>query len=159
MGKPNIFTGARALIYCGESTAAIGLFANCSWSIRQDKAPAYILGRFNPAEITSTSQEPVQMSLTGYRVLGSGPYTVGAKHLKDLLSADEDFRVQVVDRRTGKTVFIAQGCRVAGWSSGVAARGVSDVRIDVIGLIGHDESLEEDDTENNVASLPAESQA
>ena len=137
MAKAKILTGARAKISINGST--VGLFANCSWSIRQDKAPAYILGRYNPAEITPTSQEPVSMSLTGYRVVDAGPYqSASATLLKDLLN-EEDFEVVVSDRQSGKIIFQARGCRVTGWSSGVASRGVSDVRIDIVGIIGEDE--------------------
>jgi hypothetical protein len=137
MAKAKILTGSRAKIAIAGNV--VGLFANCSWSIRQDEAPAYILGRYNPAEITPTSQEPVSISLTGYRVVDAGPYAVAnATLLKDLLN-EEDFDVTVIDRQSGKTIFTAVGCRVTGWSSGVAARGVSDIRIDVIGLKGEDE--------------------
>lgn len=137
MATAKILTGARAKVSINGNI--VGLFANCSWSIRQDKSPAYILGRYNPAEITPTSQEPVSLSLTGYRVVDSGPYAVAnATLLRNLLS-EEDFDVTVTDRQTGKAIFTAVGCRVSGWSSGVAARGVSDIRVDIIGIRGEDE--------------------
>lgn len=137
MAKAKILTGARAKISIAGTI--VGLFANCSWSVRQDKAPAYILGRYNPAEITPTSQEPVTLSLTGYRVVDAGPYKVANATLLKGLLEEEDFLVAVIDRQTGKTIFQAFGCRVTGWSSGVAARGVSDIRVDIIGLKGEDE--------------------
>ena len=137
MARAQILTGARAKVSIAGNI--VGLFANCSWSIRQSKDPAYILGRYNPAEITPTSQEPVSISLTGYRVVDSGPYAVAnATLLRNLLS-EEDFDVTVIDRQTGKAIFTAVGCRVTGWSSGVAARGVSDIRIDIVGIRGEDE--------------------
>lgn len=117
----------------------VGLFNNCSWSIRQGKDPAFILGRYHPAEITPTTQEAVSMSLTGYRVVDAGPYKVAnATLLKNLLS-EEDFTIAILDRQTSKTIFTAVGCRVQGWSSGVSARGVSDIRVDIIGIKGEDE--------------------
>jgi len=137
MARAKILTGARAKIAIDGNV--VGLFANCSWSIRQDKSPAYILGRFNPAEITPTSQEPVSLSLTGYRVVDSGPYAVANATLLRGLLNEEDFSVVVTDRQSGKAIFTAVGCRVSGWSSGVAARGVSDIRIDIIGIRGEDE--------------------
>lgn len=137
MAKAKILTGARAKI--SISGNVVGLFANCSWSVRQDKAPAYILGRYNPAEITPTSQEPVSLSLTGYRVVDAGPYAVANATLLRNLLEEEDFDVVVIDRQTGKSIFTAVGCRVTGWSSGVAARGVSDIRVDVLGIRGEDE--------------------
>lgn len=137
MGKAKILTGARAKVSIAGNI--VGLFANCTWSIRQDKAPAYILGRYNPAEITPTSQEPVTLSLTGYRVVDAGPYAVANATLLRGLLEEEDFDVTVIDRQSGKQIFTAVGCRVTGWSSGVAARGVSDIRVDVIGIKGEDE--------------------
>lgn len=154
MAKSNILTGARAKIMINGNV--VGLFSQCSWSIRQDKQPAFILGRHNPAEITPTTQEPVQLTLNGYRVVDAGPYKVAnATLLKDLLN-EEDFTVSVIDRQTGKTIFQAVGCRVQGWSSGVAARGISDIRLDIIGIRGEDEfgvALNGDDEGNGASSL------
>lgn len=137
MALSQILTGARAKVLINGSV--VGLFSNCSWSVRQDKQPAFILGRYNPAEITPTTQEPVQMTLTGYRVVNAGPYKVANATLLKNLLFEEDFAVTIIDRRTGEVVFTAVGCRVTGWSSGVAARGVSDIRIEVIGIRGEDE--------------------
>ena len=79
------------------------------------------------------------MTLNGYRVVDAGPYAVAnATLLKNLLN-ETDFNVDIIDRQSGKTVFSASGCRVTGWSSGVAARGVSDIRIEVVGMLGQDE--------------------
>lgn len=135
--QAKIFTGARAVLKINGKT--VGLFSNCSWSIRQGKEPAFILGRYNPAEITPTSQEPVRMSLTGYRVVDAGPYAVASATLLKNLLTEEDFSIAIFDRQTNKFIFTADGCRVEGWSSGAAARGVSDLRVDVIGLKGEDE--------------------
>ena len=152
MAQAQILTGARAKILINGKL--VGLFSNCTWSIRQEKQPAYILGRYDPAEITPTTQEPVQMRLTGYRVVNAGPYQVAnATLLKNLLT-EEDFQVDVLDRQTGKVIFHAVGCRVLGWSSGVAARGVSDVAIDITGIRGEDEfgAANGGDDEGNSAS-------
>jgi hypothetical protein len=79
------------------------------------------------------------LSLSGYRVVDAGPYKVAnATLLKNLLT-EEDFSIAILDRQTNKTIFTAVGCRVQGWSSGVAARGVSDIRIDITGIRGEDE--------------------
>jgi len=149
MAKAQTLTGHRAKLLINGK--AVGLFANCSWSIRQSKQPVYILGRSSPAEIVPTGQDPVQMRLTGLRVVDRGPYVIAnATHLKDLLE-EEDFSVDVIDRQTGKVIFRAVGCRVLGWASGVAAQGVSDVSIDIIGLLGSDESTIDEGGENERA--------
>jgi hypothetical protein len=143
MARSDILTGARAKvrIYNRQGRpVTIGLFNNCSWSIRQEKQPVFGLGRYNPMEITPTTQEAIQMTLTGFRVVGRGPYAVmNATMLKDLLN-EEDFVVEIIDRRNPQVpIWQAKGCRVTGWSSGVAARGISDVRVDVVGIVGTDE--------------------
>lgn len=141
--KNRILTGARALVYFENNL--VGLFSSANWSIMQEKVPAYILGRYNPSEITPTAQEPIRISLTGFRVIGKGPYAVAkATMLKDLID-EGDFTLKVVDRQTNQTVFNAFECRVVGWSSGVAARSVSDVRLEVIGIKGGDEEVENAD--------------
>jgi hypothetical protein len=155
MGSPqtsNVLTGARALVMI--DTNLIGIFSSCTWQLRQDKTPLFVLGKYGPGQIAPTAQEAVQMSLTGFRVFNKGPYAaMGATMLKDLLT-EQDFTVKVFDRGpkdvagtnnsnsdvNGKAAFTAFGCRITGWSSGVAARGVSDVRIEVIGLFGGDET-------------------
>lgn len=152
MARAKILTGARAKVLINGQL--VGLFSQCTWSIRQGKEPAFILGRYNPAEIVPTTQEPVQLSLSGYRVVDAGPYKVAnATLLKNLLT-EEDFAISVLDRQTNKTIFTAVGCRVQGWSSGVAARGVSDIRIDVTGIRGEDEfgTAQGGDDEGNSAS-------
>ena len=140
MAKSRVLTGPRAILFIGSQK--VGMFTNVTWSIRQEKIPTFTLGRFNPQEVVTTAQEAVQMSLSGYRVVGAGPYKVlHASMLKDLLN-ENDFNISIVDRGSdsgNNTIFMAKGCRVTGWSSGVAARTISDVRCDVVGLIGEDE--------------------
>lgn len=137
MATARTLVGSRAKILINGQV--VGLFTNCSWSIRQSKEPLFVLGRYSPGEIVPTAQEAVSLTLTGYRVVEAGPYKVAnATLLKDLLN-EEDFSVAIIDRKTGQSLFTAVGCRVQGWSSGVASRGVSDIRLDIIALRGEDE--------------------
>jgi hypothetical protein len=138
MAKAKVMTGARAKVLINNQE--VGLFTNCTWSMTQGKVPLFILGRFSPVEITPVDQDAVRLSLSGFRVIGSGPYAVAnATQLKNLLN-EEDFAVAIVDRQSGERIFTAVGCRVLGWSSGVSSRGVSDVRLDIMGLKGEDET-------------------
>ena len=153
MSTSQVFTGARAVLMIKGQR--VGLFSDVSWSIRQSKEPQFILGRFNPAEITQTSQDAVSMSMSGFRFLDAdkgtesspgkisksgSPYNVaGATKLSGLLN-EEDFVVQLVDRKSGNPIFTVQGCKVVSWSSGVAARGVSSIRIEMIGIHAEDET-------------------
>lgn len=156
MAKSQILTGARAVLQfinpAGQAKT-VGVFTTANWSVRQEKAPAFILGRFNPAELTPVSQEAVAISLSGFRVVDASPYEIAnATALKGLLD-EEDFVLQVVDRRTKKVIFRASGCRVSSWSSGVQARSISDVRLEVVAIIAEDEFNSQD--EDSSGSIPA----
>lgn len=155
MAKSQILTGARAILQFlnpqGQART-VGVFSGCNWTVRQEKAPAFILGRFNPAELTPVSQEAISVGLTGFRVVDASPYEIAnATSLKGLLN-EEDFRLQIVDRRTGKVIFKVEGCRVVSWSSGVQARGVSDVRLEIMGLIAEDEFNSNDEDVGPIAA-------
>ena len=85
MAKAQIMNGARAIVMIKGK--ALGLFTSVSWSVRQEKVPAYILGRYSPAEIVPTAQEPVSMTMTGFKIVGKGPYAISAAtQLRDLLN-------------------------------------------------------------------------
>lgn len=139
-----VMTGARALIRLDGNVVAF--FSNCSWSVRQDKAPIFILGAYAPVELTPTSQEAVSVSLSGFRLASkdnssSSPYgkIYKMEKLQNLLR-DSDFQVTVQDRQSGAVIMKIDGCKVVSMSSGVAARGVTDLRLEVMGLKAEDES-------------------
>jgi hypothetical protein len=156
MAKSSILTGSRAVLQFIDPSGkakTVGVFTTANWSVRQEKAPAFILGRYNPAELTPVSQEAVAISLSGFRVVDASVYEIAnATALKNLLN-EEDFSLQIVDRRSKKVIFRASGCRVTSWSSGVQARSVSDVRLDVIGIIAEDEFNSSD--EDSSGAIPA----
>ena len=150
--KAKILTGPRAVVFIGEKQ--VGMFSSITWSASQEKFSAFILGRFNAAELTPVGQEPIRASLTGYRIMDAGPYAVAnATHLADLLN-ENDFILKIQDRQTGKIIVTITECKVTNWSSGINARSVSDIRIDVMGLRIFDESdpsgNKSDDTNGSV---------
>jgi hypothetical protein len=150
MAISQILTGARAKVFINGNL--VGLFASANWSIRQDKTPVFILGRYNPADIVPTAQEAVTLDLTGYRVIGLGPYVVGGATLLQNLLNEDDFNVALYDRQTGSLIFNASGCRVTGWSSGVTSRGISDLRLSVVGIVANDESAPNGDDDSSSAA-------
>ncbi len=102
--------------------------------------PIYILGRYNAAELVYTSLDVITVTLSGFRVVGNGPYEIGnVPQLQDLMN-NNDFSLSVVDRQTGETITVVTGCRVASWSSGTASRSVSDLTVTVNGTVLSDES-------------------
>lgn len=139
MGAPQrIFHGARAqLIVNGR---IVGIFTSCQWGVNYDAVPSFILGRYSPAEITYTGQEAISVTATGFRVIDNGAYVAaGLPKLQDLM-AHEDIALSLFDRQTGKQVMTVVGIRPTGYTSGTAARSVSDFTVNYLGLRAEDES-------------------
>lgn len=139
-----VMTGARAIVRINQQIVAA--FANCSWAVRQPKEAIFILGAYAPVELTPTSQEAISMTLTGFRVInasndGGSPYSTvnQMEKLQNLLN-DHDFQVSITDRQSGKVLANVTGCKIVSQSSGAAARGITDLRLEVMGLLYQDES-------------------
>lgn len=149
MAAPKIMNGARAKlgIYDPASgkTRIIGLFSNVSYGLRYAAEPAYILGKFAPAEIDYTSQEPVSITCTGWRVIEHGPHAeAGVPRLQDLLT-HEYLEMVVMDRQreaTGKDGRIAKfhNVRPTGFSTTINARGLEEITVEFIAILVDDES-------------------
>lgn len=147
MATQNVFHGSRAVVQIAGASGSvntIGIFTSCTWSVNYDTNPAFILGRYSPAEITYTGQDAINISATGYRVVDQGAYqSCSLPQLNQLMSAD-DLTIQIVDRQTGKAIFTAVHCRPTGYNSGVTARATSDITVNFLGLRAHDESAPTD---------------
>jgi hypothetical protein len=138
MAQQQILNGARAqLIVNGK---IVGLFTSCQWGVTYDAVPSYILGRYSPAEITYTGQEAISVTATGFRVVDNGAYVAaGLPKLQDLMT-HSDIALALYDRQTGKQIFTVVGVRPTGYSSGTAARSISDFTVNYLGLRAEDES-------------------
>ena len=133
-----IVHGARAqLIVNGK---IVGVFTSCQWGVNYDAVPNFILGRYSPAEITYTGQEAISVTATGFRVVNNGAYVAaGLPMLQDLMTA-QDIALAIYDRQTGLQIFTVVGVRPTGYSSGTAARSISDFTVNYLGLRAEDES-------------------
>lgn len=133
-----ILHGARAqLIVNGK---IVGVFTSCQWGVNYDAQPSYILGRYSPAEITYTGQEPISVSATGFRVVDNGAYVAAGLPKLQQLMTHEDIALAIFDRQTGKQIFTVTGVRPTGYTSGTAARSISDFSVNYLGLRSEDES-------------------
>lgn len=139
MGTPQkIFHGSRAqLIVNGK---IVGVFTSCQWGVTYDAVPSYILGRYSPAEITYTGQEAISVTATGFRVVDNGAYVAAGMPKLQELMAHEDIALAIFDRQTNKQIFTVVGVRPTGYSSGTAARSISDFTVNYLGLRSEDES-------------------
>lgn len=136
--------GSRAKVIIDGKV--VGIFGNCSYGVRYDANPVFILGRFNPAEIALTGQEAIEVQCSGYRVVDNGPYAVASvPKLQDLLN-HEDITLGIVDRQTGKEVLTVVGVRPTGYSTEVASRQLQSLQVSFMGIALADEAGDQEDT-------------
>ncbi len=117
-----------------------GIFNSVTSGISHDLQAVYILGKYNPAELTYTSQDPIAVTLSGFRVVNNGPFVIAsAPHLQDLLNS-LDFQLVLVDRQTGASLMNVTGCKVSRWSTTHAVKALADLSVDVLGISLEDEA-------------------
>lgn len=126
-----IFHGAKAKVKLDHKV--VGIFTSCTWSYANDLHIAYVLGRTGPAAATYTGREAVNLTLTGFKVIGAGAQTVhSAPQLKDLLSYP-GVQIEILERgdsKTGdQTVMRCDEFFANNISSGVNARTISDITV------------------------------
>lgn len=140
----NIMHGARAqLIVNGR---IVGLFTSVSYGLNYDVAPAFVLGRYSPAEITYTGQDAVSISASGYRVVDNGAFVVaGLPKLQELMTFS-DMTLSIWDRQTNKKIMTVVGVKPVGFSTALSPRSQSDLSVSFLGLRLSDESAENNET-------------
>lgn len=90
--------------------------------------------------------EPVSVNVSGFRVYENGPYTIGGvPALRDLLDNAGDVTISIFDRQNRANVLDVYGCKATGWSCNVAARALSTLSINFLGLKMADETTGDDD--------------
>jgi hypothetical protein len=120
----------------------VGVFTNVSYGLAYDVQPAFVLGRFSPAELTYTAAEPIGITASGWRVIDHGPFTEDGGNmpkLQDLLTA-EDMTFALYDRQTDKVVMTVTGVRHAGFNTSVAPKSLEELSYNFVGLRLSDES-------------------
>ena len=143
MATSKIMHGARAQVSINGTP--VGIFTNVSYGMTYDIQPAYILGRFSPAELTYTAAEPITLNCSGWRVVNVGPFSPkgGAMpQLKDLLTAT-DMTFTLTDRQTNTTIATVTGVRHQGFQTTVSARALEEMSLTFMGLILKDETATE----------------
>jgi len=150
-------TGARAKLYINETL--IGLGTDVSWSLPYGMEPVHTLGRYEPQEIVPVSQEAIEVSVNGMRVVNFGPHVgfdgteATAKIvpvLLDLLN-NKDVTIRIEDRQTGKVIMRVAQCRSRGYSSQVGAKGMVTYSMQFIGIRVTDEHAQDDQIKDSSA--------
>jgi hypothetical protein len=149
MAKAQVMHGARALVFINNKP--VGIFNNVSWVYGLIDAEVDILGAFAPVEIVYVGASAVTCDATGWRVIDHGPHIAASvPKLRELLGY-EGITIQILDRQakpTDKPICTIRDVKPLGYSSGVAAKTLSEARIPFKGLRIDDESgtNEEDST-------------
>jgi len=144
-----IMHGARAQVSINNKP--VGIFTNVSYGSTYDVQPAFILGRFSPAELTYTAAEPIGITASGWRVIDQGPYDSSAMPLlQDLLTA-EDMTFTIYDRQTKRNIMIVTGVKHTGFNTSVAQRSLEEMSLNFVGL-----RLSDENNENNEAQDASE---
>lgn len=139
--------GARAKVSIFDPTTGqsriVGIWNNFSYNVVYDVQPAFILGRFSAAELTTTGVEPVIINAQGWRVIDHGPFAEGRlANIKDLLN--QEYLLLTVHDRQNPNKVIAQirGCLPTGTSSTVSAKQLQESTNTYVGLLLSDESTD-----------------
>lgn len=139
-----VMSGARAkvAIYDPVSGQAkvVGIWNSFSYSVSIDVSPCFVLGRYSAAELSTTAVEPVNITASGWRVVGHGPFAEGRIIPLDQMLTQEYLVLTVVDRQTGLTIATINGCLPTGFSSTLSARQLQDSSNTYQGLLMDDES-------------------
>jgi hypothetical protein len=146
-----IMHGARVKVQI--NTKDVGIFTNCSYGSTYDVQPAYILGRFSPAELTYTAAEPIGITASGWRVLDQGPYDSSKMPLlQDLLTA-EDMVFSLYDRQSLRLIMVVTGVKHTGFNTSVAPRALEEMSLNFVGLRLSDENNKNNEADD-ASNLP-----
>jgi hypothetical protein len=146
-----VVTGARAKVYIDNQL--VGIFESCTISNTTGTEAIHLLGRYSPDEIAITSKEAVNVSCSGFRVVGNGKHVLPkVPKIQDLLGF-EPFTMTVVDRQTGETMETILGCVPTTDNTNYNAKATSRVNINYMGIRASDESGAQDEGTGAV-SLP-----
>jgi hypothetical protein len=132
--------GARAQVIINNKI--VGLFTTCSYGMAYDLATVAILGRFGPAELVYVGQEAVNISCSGYRVVGHGPHVDGQMPAVQNLMTAGYVEFVILDRQTGQRIARIHSAKATNWSMNVSAKSPMDFSMSFTGMLASDESVD-----------------
>lgn len=145
-------TGARAKVYVDNQL--VGIFESISVANSTGVEAIHLLGRFTPDEIAITSKEAVNISCSGFRVVGQGKHVLPkVPKVQDLLGF-QPFTITIVDRQDPSQVLeTILGCVPTTDNTNYNAKATSRVQINYMGIRASDESGAQDES-GGAVSLP-----
>lgn len=146
-----VVTGSRAKVYIDN--VLVGIFESCTVSNTTSVEAIHLLGRYTPDEIAITAKEAVNVSCSGFRVVGQGKHVLPkVPKVQDLLGF-QPFTMTIVDRQTGETMETILGVVPTTDNTNYNAKATSRVQINYMGIRASDESGAQDEGTGAV-SLP-----
>ena len=99
-----VMSGVRAKVAMIDPSTGlssiIGIYASVDYSLVYSTEPAFTLGRFSAAANDYVSQEIINLTCSGFRVIGAGAFVVsGLPKLQDLLLS-EYIQLAIIDRQS-----------------------------------------------------------
>lgn len=140
MAQNKIISGVRAQVFI--EGRLVGIFNNCSYGFSINVAPAFVLGRASPAELTNVGVDAVEVRCAGWRVRDNGPHVNGVPHIQDLLTAD-DITITLHDRlapASAPALMTVIGCRSTGYTTSVTQKQQQEITVTFLGLTISDEA-------------------
>jgi hypothetical protein len=139
MAPPKLFSGARAIVRVKASPTSpatvVGVFSSFSYGMAFSAQPAFTLGAYSAREIDYTAQELVQISASGWRVVGAGPNKQAlVPYVGDLLN-HEYIEFVVEDRQTRRTIAHIRQVRPTGVNTPIAARSLVEQSYSFVGIL------------------------
>ena len=158
---PKTMHGARAImkILNGDVSETIGIFNSVSYSVGITVIPIEVLGNLLPVELVQTGQDPVQVTCSGFRAIGAGPFVSGKVPTVDELLRYDGITLSIYDRMDlagEKAIMVVEGAKCTGYRTTHNAKGVSDLEITYMGKLVNDETATSQ-TDEGAASYPLQS--
>lgn len=139
MAAPTVMTGARAKVYIGGKL--VGIFNSVAYGLSYDVLPAYVLGRYDAASTDYTGQEVINITASGWRVIGNGPMAAGQMPSLGELMTHQEIEFQVFDRHApAKPICKITGVRPVSYNTSINARSLSELQMTFVGRQLVDES-------------------
>ena len=155
-GVGNVITGGRAYVTVNNNVVAI--FDSVTYNVTYGNEPIHILGNYGAQEIAITSQEAINLTCTGFRIVGDGPYGDASVPTLGQLLGLESMTITITDRQTGAVILNVGNCVPVGYNGNHNAKATSKLTINYLGTVIGDESQPSSapvsDSANNAAVLP-----
>jgi hypothetical protein len=144
MATQNVMNGARSKVVIVNpntgKTEIIGIFNSVSYSVSYDVRPIDILGRHSFAELLYLGADPVQLTVSGWRVVNEGVYkSLGFPKLQDLLTF-EGLTFIILDRQTNLAIATIKEIKPVSFSTTSVPKQAQELTVQLIGRICDEEN-------------------